>query len=83
MEGVTGSNGIIVPPDDYWPRVREICDKYGILLISDEVMTSWGRTGKWFAVDHWNVEPDILHNSKGTYVRVCTVGSYDRLGGDS
>jgi hypothetical protein len=55
MEGVTGSNGIIVPPDDYWPRVREICDKHGILLISDEVMSGWGRTGKWFAVDNWGV----------------------------
>ena len=65
MEGVTGSNGIIVPPDDYWPRVREICDKYGILLISDEVMSGWGRTGKWFAVDNWNVEPDIITTAKG------------------
>lgn len=65
MEGVTGSNGIIVPPDDYWPRVREICDKYGILLISDEVMSGWGRTGKWFAVDHWGVEPDMITMAKG------------------
>src|SRR5512144_2746994 len=53
MEGVTGSNGLIVPPDDYWPRVRELCDRYDILLISDEVMSGWGRTGEWFAVDHW------------------------------
>ena len=65
MEGVTGSNGLIVPPDDYWPRVREICDRYGILLISDEVMSGWGRTGKWFAVDHWNVVPDIITTAKG------------------
>ncbi len=65
MEGVTGSNGLIVPPDDYWPRVREICDKYGILLISDEVMSGWGRTGKWFAVDHWEVVPDIITTAKG------------------
>jgi taurine--2-oxoglutarate transaminase len=65
MEGVTGSNGLIVPPDDYWPRVREICDKHGILLISDEVMSGWGRTGKWFAVDHWNVVPDIITTAKG------------------
>lgn len=65
MEGVTGSNGIIVPPDDYWPRVREICDKYGILLISDEVMSGWGRTGQWFAVDNWGVEPDIITTAKG------------------
>jgi len=65
MEGVVGSNGIIVPPDDYWPRVRQICDKYGILLISDEVMSGWGRTGKWFAVDHWGVTPDIITTAKG------------------
>lgn len=65
MEGVTGSNGLIVPPDDYWPRVREICDKYGILLISDEVMSGWGRTGAWFAVDNWQVEPDIITTAKG------------------
>jgi taurine--2-oxoglutarate transaminase len=65
MEGVTGSNGLIVPPDDYWPRIREICDKYGILLISDEVMSGWGRTGKWFAVDNWNVVPDIITTAKG------------------
>jgi len=65
MEGVTGSNGLIVPPEDYWPRVREICDKYGILLISDEVMSGWGRTGKWFAVDNWNVVPDIITTAKG------------------
>ncbi len=65
LEGVVGSNGIIVPPDDYWPRVREICDKYGILLISDEVMSGFGRTGKWFAVDNWNVAPDIITMAKG------------------
>lgn len=65
MEGVTGSNGLIVPPDDYWPRVREICDQHGILLISDEVMSGWGRTGKWFAVDNWDVEPDIITTAKG------------------
>lgn len=65
MEGVTGSNGLIVPPDDYWPRVREICDKYGILLISDEVMSGWGRTGEWFAVDNWQVQPDIITTAKG------------------
>ena len=65
MEGVVGSNGLIVPPDDYWPRVREICDKYGILLISDEVMSGWGRTGKWFAVDNWEVSPDIITTAKG------------------
>src|SRR5512135_704978 len=65
LEGVTGTNGLIIPPDDYWPRIREICDKYGILLISDEVMSGWGRTGKWFAVDNWNVVPDIITTAKG------------------
>ena len=65
MEGVVGSNGLIIPPDDYWPRVRELCDKYGILLISDEVMSGWGRTGKWFAVDNWSVTPDIITTAKG------------------
>src|SRR5512143_4167329 len=65
LEGVTGTNGLIVPPDDYWPRIREICDKYGILLISDEVMSGWGRTGKWFAVDNWDVVPDIITTAKG------------------
>ena len=65
IEGVTGTNGLIVPPDDYWPRVREICDKYDILLIADEVMSGWGRTGKWFAVDNWNVVPDMITTAKG------------------
>jgi taurine---2-oxoglutarate transaminase len=65
MEGVTGSNGILVPPDDYWPRLREITKKYGILLISDEVMSGFGRTGKWFAVDNWKVVPDMMTIAKG------------------
>lgn len=65
LEGVTGSNGVIVPPPQYWPEVRRLCDKYGILLISDEVMSGFGRTGKWFAVQHWDVAPDILTFAKG------------------
>jgi taurine---2-oxoglutarate transaminase len=65
LEGVTGSNGLIVPPDDYWPAARAICDRHGILLIADEVMSGWGRTGRWFAVDHWGVTPDIITTAKG------------------
>jgi taurine--2-oxoglutarate transaminase len=65
MESVTGSNGLFVPPDDYWPRLREITRKYGLLLVADEVMTGFGRTGEWFAVDHWKVVPDILTMAKG------------------
>ena len=65
LEGVTGTNGLIIPPDEYWPRMREFCDKYGILLISDEVMSGWGRTGEWFAVDNWKVTPDIITTAKG------------------
>jgi taurine---2-oxoglutarate transaminase len=65
LEPVTGTNGVIVPPDGYLQSIREICDHYGILLIADEVMTGFGRTGKWFAVDHWDVVPDILTMAKG------------------
>ncbi|MEG1913230.1 MAG: aminotransferase class III-fold pyridoxal phosphate-dependent enzyme [Cloacibacillus sp.] len=65
-EPIVGSTvGAVVPPDGYWPRVREICDKYDILLIADEVMTGCGRTGKNFCVDHWNVVPDIIATAKG------------------
>ncbi len=65
LEGVTGSNGIIIAPDEYWPRLREMTKKYGILLVSDEVMSGFGRTGKWFAVDNWGVVPDIITFAKG------------------
>jgi taurine--2-oxoglutarate transaminase len=65
LEPVTGANGVLVPPDGYLQGVRAICSKHGILLIADEVMTGFGRTGEWFAVDHWNVVPDILTMAKG------------------
>jgi taurine--2-oxoglutarate transaminase len=65
METVTGTNGVIVPPDGYLQGVRDLCDQYGILLILDEVMSGFGRTGKWFAAEHWNVHPDIMTMAKG------------------
>jgi taurine--2-oxoglutarate transaminase len=65
LETVTGTNGIIVPPDGYLRSIREVCDRHGILLITDEVMAGFGRTGKWFAVDHWGVVPDIITLAKG------------------
>ena len=65
VEPVVGTNGILVPPKEYFPRLRKICDDNNVLLIADEVMSGWGRTGKWFAVDHWNVQPDILTTAKG------------------
>ena len=65
-EPITGSSGgALVPPEDYWPRVREICDEMGILLIADEVMTGFGRTGKAFGHQHWDAEPDIFLGGKG------------------
>lgn len=65
METVTGTNGIIVPPDGYLQGLRELCDRHGILLILDEVMAGFGRTGKWFAANHWNVVPDLMTIAKG------------------
>ena len=60
MEPVQGEAGAIVPPDDFWPRIRKACDEYGALLIADEVQTGMGRTGKMFGVEHWNTVPDIM-----------------------
>jgi taurine--2-oxoglutarate transaminase len=65
LETVTGTNGVIVPPDGYLQGVRQICDRHGILLICDEVMSGFGRTGRWFAVDHWSVVPDLITMAKG------------------
>lgn len=64
-EPVQGAGGIIVPPDDYFPRVREICDEYHVLLIADEVITGFGRTGENFALHRWDIEPDIMTFAKG------------------
>ncbi|HEY8628134.1 MAG TPA: aminotransferase class III-fold pyridoxal phosphate-dependent enzyme [Gaiellaceae bacterium] len=65
LETVTGTNGVIVPPDGYLQSIREVCDRHGILLICDEVMAGFGRTGKWFACENWDVVPDILTVAKG------------------
>jgi adenosylmethionine-8-amino-7-oxononanoate aminotransferase len=64
-EPVQGAGGVIVPPDDYWPKLRQIADRHHVLLIADEVITGFGRTGKWFALDYWNVLPDIVSFAKG------------------
>jgi taurine--2-oxoglutarate transaminase len=77
MEPVVGTNGVLVPPDGYLAGVRQLCDKYGIVLIADEVMAGFGRTGKWFSVDHWNVVPDVMTMAKGltaAYVQLGAVG---------
>jgi len=65
VEPVVGTNGVLIPPPEYFPKLRKICDDHGVLLIADEVMSGWGRTGKWFAVDNWGVKPDILTTAKG------------------
>jgi taurine--2-oxoglutarate transaminase len=77
LETVTGTNGILVPPDGYLQGVRELCTKYGILMIADEVMAGFGRTGEWFAVNHWGVVPDLITMAKGltsSYVPLGAVG---------
>jgi len=77
VETVVGTNGILIPPDGYMQGLRAVCDKYGILLIADEVMAGFGRTGKWFAVDHWDVVPDLITMAKGltaSYVPLGAVG---------
>ncbi len=77
LETVSGTNGILVPPDGYLQGVRSLCDQHGILMIADEVMAGFGRTGEWFAVNHWNVVPDIITMAKGltsAYVQLGAVG---------
>jgi taurine--2-oxoglutarate transaminase len=77
LETVSGTNGILIPPDGYMQGVRALCDKHGILMIADEVMAGFGRTGKWFAIEHWNVVPDLLCMAKGltsAYVPLGAVG---------
>src|SRR5215467_13159435 len=77
LETVTGTNGVLVPPDGYLQGVRALCDKYGILMIADEVMAGFGRTGEWFAINHWNVVPDLISMAKGltsSYIALGAVG---------
>ena len=77
LETVTGTNGVLVPPDGYLQAVRALCDKYGILRIADEVMAGFGRTGRWFAVEHWGVVPDMITMAKGltsSYLQLGAVG---------
>jgi len=82
IETVTGTNGIIVPPAGYIEGLRAICDRHGILLVCDEVMCGLGRTGRWFAVDHWNVVPDMITMAKGltsAYLPLGAVAMSDRI----
>ena len=82
LETVSGTNGILIPPDGYLQGVRALCDKHGILMIADEVMSGFGRTGKWFAVEHWGVVPDLMTMAKGltsAYVQLGAVGIRRKL----
>ena len=82
LEPISGTNGVLIPPDGYLQGVRELCDRYGILMICDEVMSGFGRTGRWFAVDHWNVVPDLITLAKGltsSYVPLGAVGMRSRI----
>lgn len=65
IETISGANGVVFPPDGYLERIRAICDKYGILLVTDEILTGFGRTGKWFAFEHWGIVPDVVTVAKG------------------
>ncbi|NTU83172.1 MAG: aspartate aminotransferase family protein [Chloroflexales bacterium] len=81
-EPVQGAGGVIPPQDDYFPRIREICDKYEVLLISDEVITGFGRTGRWFGLEHYGIEPDIAQFAKAItsgYVPLGGIGVSDRI----
>jgi adenosylmethionine-8-amino-7-oxononanoate aminotransferase len=81
-EPVQGAGGVIVPPPDYFARIREICDRYEVLFVADEVITGFGRTGKWFGLEHYGVEPDIMQFAKGItsgYVPLGGIGVSDRV----
>jgi taurine--2-oxoglutarate transaminase len=77
LETVSGTNGVLIPPDGYMQGVRDLCSRHGILMVCDEVMAGFGRTGEWFAINHWNVVPDIVTMAKGltsAYVPLGAVG---------
>jgi taurine--2-oxoglutarate transaminase len=77
LETIVGTNGILIPPDGYLQGVRELCDRYGVLMVADEVMAGFGRTGRWFAIDHWDVVPDLITMAKGltsSYLPLGAVG---------
>ncbi len=81
-EPVQGAGGVIVPPPDYFPRIRQICDQYDVLLIADDVITGFGRTGTWFGLQHYGVEPDIMQFAKGItsgYIPLGGIGVSDKL----
>src|SRR6202451_3367134 len=75
LEPVTGTNGIVITPDGYLECMRKLCDKYGILMIADEVMAGFGRTGAWFAIDHWKVVPDLICMAKGLTASYLPLGA--------
>lgn len=75
LEGITGANGVFIPDNDYWPRIRKLCDKHNILLIADEVLSGFFRTGTWFAVEHFKVMPDIITMSKGLTAGYAPLGA--------
>src|SRR5207247_3556753 len=81
-EPVQGAVGLMVPQDDYFPRIREICDKYDVLFMADEVITGFGRLGRWFGLEPWGVEPDIISFAKGVtsgYLPLGGIGMSDRV----
>src|SRR4051794_15921000 len=82
LETIVGTNGILIPPDGYLKGVREICDRYDILMVADEVMAGFGRTGRWFAVDNWDVVPDLMTMAKGltsSYLPLGAVAMRDEI----
>ena len=83
VEPIVGTNGVIVPPEEYMPKLRKVCDETGVLLIADEVMSGWGRAGEWFAMNLWGVTPDILTTAKGitsAYVPLGLCATSEKIG---